>query len=282
MKEYILKDLITKPIKAPAVSIALPVYNGEKYICGALDSLLAQSFTDFELIISDNNSTDGTSEICKKYAALDVRIKYVRQVSNIGVVANFQYGLNNSQGEYFMWAAYDDRWDSTFLEKMINIHRYDPDCGVAFCDFEVLNYVTLERVYYSIVPSNARSCYLNYLIRIMQMNSNIFYGLFKRNVLNGFIIEPFDLFDVYLTLYIASCYKIRIANQCLFVSGVTSSHRVTYSITDKKYSYLPFVNKQFLRAKNIFGYWKAFVALLLLIIMIVKIKIAAHTSKSRP
>lgn len=280
----IVRDVVSEANqgRTPIVSIAMPVYNGEKYIRGALDSLLAQSFMDFELIISDNASMDGTAAICKEYAARDFRIKYVRQVNNIGPIANFQYGLDNAKGEYFMWAAHDDRWDSTFIEKLINIHRYDPECGVAFCDFKVVNFITSERTCFSIVPSNARSHYLNYLIRIVQMNSNIVYGLYKKDVLKGFIMEPFDLCDVYLTLYIACRHKIRIANERLFVSGVTSPRRIPYSITGKKYSYLPFVKKQFSHARMVFGFWKAFVALPLVIIWVTRMKFAALIPRSRP
>jgi len=73
----------------------MPVYNGEKYIREALDSLLAQTFTDFELIISDNASTDGTQVICEEYAARDPRIRYVRQRENRGAVANFRFVLDS-------------------------------------------------------------------------------------------------------------------------------------------------------------------------------------------
>lgn len=93
---------------APKVSIGMPVYNGEETICQALDSLLAQTFTDFELIISDDASTDRTGEICLEYAKKDPRIRYVRQPENRGANFNFQFVLDKARGEYFMWAAQDD------------------------------------------------------------------------------------------------------------------------------------------------------------------------------
>ncbi len=103
-------------IDAPLVTIGMPVYNGAKSIKKALDSLLNQTFTNFELIISDNASTDKTEEICKTYAAKDVRIKYIRQLENIGYVANFKYLLMDVQGDYFMWAAADDIRSLDYLE----------------------------------------------------------------------------------------------------------------------------------------------------------------------
>jgi len=101
----------------PQVSIGLPVFNGQAVICNALDSLLAQTSNDFELIVSDNASTDSTSEICQKYAARDRRVRYVRQPHNIGMYHNFRYVLRQARGDYFMWAAADDWWHPEFIER---------------------------------------------------------------------------------------------------------------------------------------------------------------------
>lgn len=103
----------------PKVSIGMPVYNGEKYIRKALDSLLAQTFTDFELIISDNDSTDKTRLICEEYCDLDKRIHYFSQPKNIGPYNNFLFVLNQASGKYFMWAAHDDYWDSNWIEVLV-------------------------------------------------------------------------------------------------------------------------------------------------------------------
>jgi len=103
----------------PQVSIGMPVYNGEPFISEALVSLLEQTFTNFELIISDNASTDGTESICRNYAAKDKRIRYVRQAENRGALANFQFVLDEALGEYFMWAAADDVWDSQWIAVLL-------------------------------------------------------------------------------------------------------------------------------------------------------------------
>ncbi len=105
-----------KTAKVPQVSIGMPVYNGAKFIHEALDSLLAQTFTDFELIISDNASTDETEAICREYAKKDDRICYVRQVMNLGMTANFKFVFDKAKGEYFMWASHDDVWGPSFVE----------------------------------------------------------------------------------------------------------------------------------------------------------------------
>ncbi|MCT7990061.1 glycosyltransferase family 2 protein [Laspinema olomoucense] len=106
-------------MSTPKVSIGMPVYNGARFLQEALDSLLAQTFTDFELIISDNASTDETETICHKYAKQDARICYIQQSKNIGAAANFQFVLEQARGEYFMWFACDDLCDPEFIVELI-------------------------------------------------------------------------------------------------------------------------------------------------------------------
>jgi glycosyltransferase involved in cell wall biosynthesis len=111
----------------PTVSIGMPVYNGEKTLIVALDSILSQTFSDFELIISDNASTDTTEDICRRYAINDSRIRYVRQKENLGAARNFNYVLNEARAEYFMWAASDDVKSPDFLEHNYSFLENNPD-----------------------------------------------------------------------------------------------------------------------------------------------------------
>jgi glycosyltransferase involved in cell wall biosynthesis len=113
----------------------MPVYNGERFIRRALDSLLAQTFTDFELIICDNASTDGTRPICLEYAEKDERIRYYRNDVNIQPISNFNRVLGYASGEYFMWAAHDDRWAPSFVESLAEALDSDPEAVLAFCRF---------------------------------------------------------------------------------------------------------------------------------------------------
>ncbi|MBN2304985.1 MAG: glycosyltransferase [Anaerolineae bacterium] len=115
----------------PRVSIGMPVYNGELYIEQAIDSILAQTFNDFELIISDNASTDGTREICERYVAQDSRVRYYRNDSNLGAAPNFNRTFELAGGEYFKWAAADDILDPTYLEKCVAILDQNP--SVVLC-----------------------------------------------------------------------------------------------------------------------------------------------------
>ena len=116
-----------KNIRIPKLSIGLPVYNGGEFIAKTLDNILSQTFTDFELIISDNHSTDQTSKICHEYTKKDKRISYFYQEKNIGVNANFLFILNKATSEYFKWWAADDIYHPTFLEKSISLLELKKD-----------------------------------------------------------------------------------------------------------------------------------------------------------
>jgi glycosyltransferase involved in cell wall biosynthesis len=116
----------------PPVSIGLPVYNGMPLLQRALASLLTQSFRDFELIISDNASTDDTGAVCEALAARDSRIRYIRQPFNLGAIRNFDFVLRKARAPYFMWAAHDDEWDEHYIEYLKGKLDSDPGCVGAF------------------------------------------------------------------------------------------------------------------------------------------------------
>jgi glycosyltransferase involved in cell wall biosynthesis len=105
---------------APRLTIGLPVYNGEKYIAESIEALLGQTFEDFELIISDNASTDETGDICRRYAKQDGRIRYVHQPKNIGSAPNHNFLLQQSRGDLFKWAAADDLYARDLLQHCVD------------------------------------------------------------------------------------------------------------------------------------------------------------------
>lgn len=113
-----------------ALTIGLPVYNGSAFIAGAIESLLAQTHRDFELLISDNASTDDTEAICRRFSA-DPRVRYYRHAQNQGPFPNFAYVLYAAKSPYFMWAAADDRWKPRFAERCVNVLEARPDVGLA-------------------------------------------------------------------------------------------------------------------------------------------------------
>jgi glycosyltransferase involved in cell wall biosynthesis len=109
----------------------MPVYNGERYLPRTLDSILGQSVTNFELIISDNASTDGTEKICTEYARTDARIRYCRQPSNIGAPKNWNFVAQEASGKYFKWASANDLYDRQFLAKCLAV--LEENAAVVLC-----------------------------------------------------------------------------------------------------------------------------------------------------
>jgi glycosyltransferase involved in cell wall biosynthesis len=112
--------------RTPCVSIGLPVFNGEKYLRKSIESILEQTFQDFELIISDNGSTDETESICREYAARSDKIRFYRQNENMGAAANFEFVFQKSRGKYFKWQGHDDYAYPEFLEKCVARLEADP------------------------------------------------------------------------------------------------------------------------------------------------------------
>jgi glycosyltransferase involved in cell wall biosynthesis len=113
--------------RKPKITLGLLVYNGERYLGQTIDSLLSQTYGDFELLVSDNASTDGTEDICRSYAALDRRISYVRQGENIGAMGNFNYLASRASTDYFKWCAADDLIAPVFLATCIEFLESQPD-----------------------------------------------------------------------------------------------------------------------------------------------------------
>lgn len=116
---------------SPLVSVGMPVYNGGRYIEAALDSLLSQSYGNFELNISDNASTDETETICRAFCAKDSRVHYYRNPQNIGSTANWHRSLQLATGDFFMWAACDDRWSHDYVECLLDCLLSNPTAALA-------------------------------------------------------------------------------------------------------------------------------------------------------
>jgi glycosyltransferase involved in cell wall biosynthesis len=113
---------------SPKLSIGLPVYNGENFLAEAVNSILSQTFSDFELIISDNASTDRTEELCRAYAQNDERVRYYRNPKNIGIARNYNitYELSSQSSDLFKWAAHDDVLMPGYLERCVELLDKEP------------------------------------------------------------------------------------------------------------------------------------------------------------
>jgi hypothetical protein len=130
-----------KDLRAGLVSIGLPVYNGDRYLRSALDSLVAQDYPDFEIIISDNASQDETEAICRDYAARNSRIRYYRAERNMGPVWNAVQVYQAARGEYFMLAAHDDLRHPQYLSRCVAELERNP--RALFCCTGV-NYIDVD------------------------------------------------------------------------------------------------------------------------------------------
>ncbi|HMN27055.1 MAG TPA: glycosyltransferase family 2 protein [Caldilineaceae bacterium] len=123
----------------PRVSIGMPVYNGEEYLEPTLDALLAQTYTDFELVISDNGSTDRTEAICRAYAGRDARIRYYRAEKNQGAAWNYNRVFALAQGEYFKWAAHDDLCAPEFVARCVEVLDQHPEVILCYSRTRAIN-----------------------------------------------------------------------------------------------------------------------------------------------
>ncbi len=210
----------------PKVSIGMPVYNGERFICKAIDSLLGQTFSDFELIISDNASTDATAEICKDYKRRDKRVQYIRQSKNKGAMFNFKFVLSRALGPYFMWAAVDDIWDRDFLRQCVNCLDNKPEIGIVFTRFWVTSrmYPIVKLKKFPDMSFLASDNAFTRVSKFIQLEgvthkANIIYGLWRidiaRSTVAAFdgvneekVYSGLDIAQISYALTFAKCFQI--------------------------------------------------------------------------
>lgn len=206
---------------APKVSIGVPVYNGAATLSAALDSLLRQSFADFEIIISDNASTDRTADICKGYVNQDARVRYVRQSSNIGVELNFKYVLDQARAPYFMWAACDDIRSPEFLEENVRFLDAHPGYVASTCPNRLEGKgAASSNLYTFSIEGNVTERFGAFLDNSWVSHA-IFYALVRTDVLRGceIIGQSFFGSDWAIALYLASRGSIHRTQNGLMTFG---------------------------------------------------------------
>lgn len=168
-----MKDCIMSKI-----SIVVPVYNAEKYIHRCVDSILSQTFTDFELLLIDDGSPDGSGAICDEYAQKDSRVHAIHK-KNGGVSSARQCGIDNAQGEYIIHADPDDWIDSTMLDELYR-KAVEDNADMVICDYwedvdrecrkrvqtpsslnkdDLLNDILCQRLHGSCCNKLIRACY---------------------------------------------------------------------------------------------------------------------------
>jgi glycosyltransferase involved in cell wall biosynthesis len=168
------------------VSIGLPIFNGEPFIEETLDSLLCQSFQNFELIISDNASTDRTAEICRTYANSDARIRFYRNKRNLGAAQNYNLVFSLSKGKYFKWQASDDKCHRDFLLRCVEVLEDRPDVVLAYTRTFVID---LENniIHMEDIPLKFDSCDIverfSCALNAIPYTDVSIFGLIRRDVL---------------------------------------------------------------------------------------------------
>ena len=233
-----------KSSKFPKVSIGLPVYNGEKYLEKTLKNLLGQSFSDIEIVISDDGSSDRTKKICEEYLRKDTRIRYFRQDNNLGMpVKNFRFVLDKAQGEYFMFASHDDIWDLKYIEELVSILDHNPSCSLAFSNYKIKNLLGDGEMNVEVSSSVSDSKYTRYISRIVETVPALIFGLFRRNLINSEDLILADHFEFHFGNVIALKGKIKILDKYMMNWGIEGA-RSSYSVKGKIPGYRKYYTNQ--------------------------------------
>ncbi len=183
----------------------MPLWNAERHVREALDSILAQDYQNFELIISDNASSDATESICREYAARDNRVRYHRAEVNQGAVRNFNRVFQLAQGEYFMWAAHDDVRAPGFVSSCVAALEGNRDAVLCCTNVGFIDESSGEvEAWFDLVPPIGRT----YRARVWAIARARFwldfYGLIRRDVLaQTRLAQPVWGFDVVLGMELA-------------------------------------------------------------------------------
>jgi glycosyltransferase involved in cell wall biosynthesis len=177
---------------AALVCIGLPVYNGERYLNEAIQSVLEQDFADFELLISDNASTDATWAISAEYAKRDKRVRLHKNAKNVGIWQNFRIVYELSRSRYFMWMSHDDVLEPSYVSRCLEFLEANPDY-ILCCTMNSLmdgcgNSVGVSNWDYTLDSDSACERYGRCLENIRLPTS--LYGLFRSSLLQKTRLFP--------------------------------------------------------------------------------------------
>ena len=179
------------------VSIGLPTFNRGKVelLVRAVDSLLAQSYKNFELIISDNCSTDDTEKICREYAQKDGRVRYFRHEKNNGIFFQSGFLFNKAEGDYFMYASDDDWWHPDFILKLKEILDKHPEYGIAMSSIRQIHEdrSLFNKIIYEGPNDLSNFSYGRVFDAVIKKNPPAHFficGLFRKEILKKFFWEP--------------------------------------------------------------------------------------------
>jgi glycosyltransferase involved in cell wall biosynthesis len=218
------------------ITIGLPVYNGEKFIHKRINSILEQTFSNFELIISDNASTDSTPQICNEFQKKDKRIRYIQQKTNMGVTWNYNFVCEQANSDYFVWAQVDDIWLPDFLKQNIEMLDTNQDAVGSMCiiDFyEKIDDVNQQRKLFNKMRKKVQSLRPNiypisqvYEKRIRQFlkggHVEVFYGVYRTKKLQKSLVHAEFLGNDWATVIEVLKYGRICIIQNILMHGATS------------------------------------------------------------
>ncbi|HOG11136.1 MAG TPA: glycosyltransferase family 2 protein [Smithella sp.] len=217
-------DLATHNL--PTVSIGIPTYNRPEGLSRTLAFITGQSYSNLEIIVSDNASPgNGIEKVVRRYMASDPRIQYRRQSENIGVSANFKFVLEQAAGEYFMWAADDDEWAPNFVEVCANLLK--EGAVSAMTGFDTLYRVSGRRLPNRLPALDPEAtCARNFYRFLRQPTPSLFYGLHRRAAVRFFAEETrwFDYYDCYFVLKLITQGPVVIWPEPLYTAGIDAPY----------------------------------------------------------
>jgi glycosyltransferase involved in cell wall biosynthesis len=205
------------------VTIGLPVYNGENFLESTLESILSQTHTNLEVIISDNASTDNTGEICRKYVEKDKRISYYKNHENVGAAKNYNIVAELANGKYFKWAAHDDMFAPEFIEKCLAVLEKSDDIvlcysEMVFIDSEgnELERISNELFFESDSPSQRYSEFLKKFRHTTKYCDPIFGLINTKQLKKTKLIGNYPTSDMNLLAELLLLGKFYELDECLF------------------------------------------------------------------
>jgi tetratricopeptide (TPR) repeat protein len=180
-----VKSVSTQRRDIPRVSVGLPVYNGGSLLPQAIESILAQDFEDFELIISDNASNDQTQDVCRHYQKMDSRIRYYRFDENLGALSNFLNAFGMATAPFFMWAADDDLRDKTFISACLVPLDEDPSVALVYPRTKILDanskFLGIAQDHLDAGQETSQERFTHLIWEIGMCNA--FYGIYRSAIL---------------------------------------------------------------------------------------------------
>ena len=218
----------------PLISVGMPVFNSELTLANAISAILGQDYSNFELIISDNASTDSTRDICNYFSSIDSRIRVTNQIQAITPTKNFAFVLSESRGKYFTWAAGDDVKSPNFLSSNIEVLRRNPNAvaSMGHIAFEYHGNLSPHINIGKFTGSEIEK--FKKFLKISHQSHGMIYSLMKTEIITKceFIDQFFFGWDWAINLFLLGKGEILVADQALTVFGINgiSNSKDVYKI----------------------------------------------------